>query len=45
LEVCALFFMGVLSLVHFCTPADNALVVRNILSFLYTNSFSVCETA
>jgi hypothetical protein len=29
--------------VHFCIP-DDALVVQNILSFLYTNSFSVCET-
>jgi hypothetical protein len=28
---------------HFRTP-DDALVVRNILSFLYTNSMSVCET-
>jgi hypothetical protein len=28
--------------VHFCTP-DDALVVRNILIFLYTNSISVCE--
>jgi hypothetical protein len=29
--------------VHLCTP-DDVLVVRNILSFLYTNSISVCET-
>jgi hypothetical protein len=31
------------SAVHFCNP-DDALVVSNILSFLYTNSISVCET-
>jgi hypothetical protein len=29
--------------VHFCTP-DDELVVRNILRFLYSNSFSICET-
>jgi hypothetical protein len=29
--------------VHFCTP-DDALVVRNILSFYTNSSFSVCET-
>jgi hypothetical protein len=29
--------------VHFRTP-DDALVVRNILSILYANYFSVCET-
>jgi hypothetical protein len=26
------------------TGMNNALVVQNILSFLYTNSISVCET-
>jgi hypothetical protein len=30
--------------VHFCSHGDDALVVRNMLSFSYTNSFSVFET-
>jgi hypothetical protein len=32
-----------LSVLNFSTP-DDTLVVRNILSFLYTNSISFCET-